>query len=220
MSPVKELESGSIERNDALYPLVVSGDESARTEMIESNMALVKFQVERFIFIYPQAKHLKDELISEGYLALCTAVNKLFNSVPVENPKPSWYLTRAIQRAFSEVLESETHMQASAKTVRVYTDRSEEIPRQIPMSDMMPDMPCDDTSLRDLRELIESCAESEDERQMLTMKENGYSIREIARHLNIPRSTINRSIGEMYKRFLDESGLKDTPSKRKKKKKQ
>ena len=56
------------EQNDEVYKRLVSGDEKARDEMIEGNMALVVYRVDAYLRSAPQMAYYRDDMISAGWL--------------------------------------------------------------------------------------------------------------------------------------------------------
>jgi hypothetical protein len=198
-------ETGSRARNDALYPLVIAGDERAKQEMIEGNMALVTLRVETFIKNCPAAAFLRDDLISEGLLALTTAVNRM---EPVSEPNPTGYILVAVSNAIEELVDKELYMQMSSETARRKRAAGEKLPTQIPVGRGVFEMAYDETKVRELRDTIESCAETDIERTILKLREEGNSDYDIAAEIDLPRLSIFRMRREMHQRFLDKTGIK------------
>lgn len=227
--------SNSRQRNEQLYPLVVAGDEDARREMIEGNMALVTLRVNTFIRFFPQAEYLRDDLMAEGMLALVKAVRNMKDRTGSEGCNPQGFILKSISNHIGDLLDSESNMQVSAGTVRskrvslvetqecsecggeldngwhckdcFHDNRPDKFPRQIPMSGSMPDVAFDETRVRDLRDEIWSVAESDDERNILRMREEGYGWEEISKTLGLPLSTAYMMIRDLYERFLAVSGM-------------
>ena len=63
--------------NDAAYQRLVSGDESARNELIEGNMALVIHRVDAYLHRAPQMAYYRDDMISAGIVGLCEVVDRM-----------------------------------------------------------------------------------------------------------------------------------------------
>lgn len=199
--------TNSRERNEQLYPLVIAGNEEARREMIEGNMALVTLRVNTFIRFFPQAEFLRDDLISEGLLALVSAVNGMKNRIGQADCNPQGYLLKSISNALGEMLDSESHLQMLSKTVRNKRAEGETLPQQIPMSGSMPDVAFDEQPLRELKEDIWSVAETDEERTVLRMREEGFNDREIGEVLGMPNTTVWVTRRDLYERFLAASGM-------------
>src|SRR5689334_13872772 len=89
------------ELNDELYPLVAAGDKAAHERMILNNVDLVEWRVDEFVRRVPSAETLRDDLISEGYLALTQAVDDLCNGES-QCSNPTGYLSTAIQFAIEK----------------------------------------------------------------------------------------------------------------------
>ena len=75
------------EKNAELYPRVAAGDEAAREDMINGNMPLVFSKVESFIRCFPHVVHLRDDLVSAGFVGPGKAVNQMARGCRIRKPK-------------------------------------------------------------------------------------------------------------------------------------
>lgn len=204
----------SRDENDELYAAVVAGDEAAKQRMIEGNMPLVITAVEAYLRYFPQAEHLRDDMVSEGFLGLCTAVNKMASSEMREDANPIGYINWWVRGAIGQIVDGETGVGACARTVRNHRKAGKALVRQVAPPDIdwdRPDIVVDPMAMTDLRDLIDACCESEEERAIVRMREEQYpccSDREIAVALNLPYSTVYMMRREIYRRFLEKSGMR------------
>jgi RNA polymerase sigma factor (sigma-70 family) len=93
-----------VDENDALYHRIHGGDRAAIKEMIERNTPLVLSRVGNFLKEYHRFNHLKDDLVSEGYLSLTRTVNK-FTTDTVE--KPTGQIVFELDKAFGNYIDQE-----------------------------------------------------------------------------------------------------------------
>ncbi len=201
----KITQSSDSERNERLYPRVMAGDEKAREEMIESNMPLVISKVESFIRRYSQLEYLRDDLHSAGFLGLVKAVNKMAEHEEPSKVNPTGYISVAITNelvklATKEAVHSGIELADAPEYDIDVTDDVPEVSHRIPESVV-------DTKqsvvfeLSELRDLLQSCCESDRERTLIRMREDGCSDREIAEALDMPRPSIQRLRKELEERF-------------------
>ena len=195
----------SREKNNELYWRVMARDEQARQQMIEGNMALVGNKVNAFIREYPEAAHLRDDLRSAGYIGLVQAVNAMDKHENPENANPTGYLSIAIHREIKRFADSEAVISVPDRTQRDARKKNRQIKapavhQGIPKSsaDQKQDS---QREVIELRDLLDSCCESDDERTILRMREEGYSDREIAEAIGLSHTTTYMMRREMEKRF-------------------
>jgi DNA-directed RNA polymerase specialized sigma24 family protein len=192
------------EQNERLYARVMAGDDKAREEMIEGNMPLVIAKVDAYVGCYPQAAYLRDDLHSAGFLALVKAVNTMAEHDQPSNVNPTGYISVAITHEITRATEKESAMGLTN------VPESEEGPvsnRDVPeVGHDIPDSTTDVNEsavqgLFELRDMLESCCESDKERTLVRMREEGYSDREIAETLGLPHITTFRLRKELEERF-------------------
>lgn len=198
--------------NCILYAAVAAGDPAAREEMISRNLPLVAKKVRDYLGRFPHFKPLRDDLASAGFLALTKAVDAICRGALIDSPHPTSYLSTSIQRAIEEAADSEvdplvpsrTRRHARRTGVPVWTltrspHRAEELRLTV-----------DPFRLCGLRDLIDDCCESDRDRKLVRMREEGYTYAEIADVLQQSASTIHDADRRIYRRFLRLSGLKGT----------
>ena len=177
------------EQNERLYPRVMAGDDKAREEMIEGNMPLVIAKVDSYLRRYPQLEHLRDDLHSAGFIGLAQAVNKMTEHVDPQNVNPTGYISVAITHEFvrlakEEAAHSGIELADAPEFDMELTDEAPGISHGIPESVVDTNQSAA-TGLLELRDLLESCCESDEERTLLRMREEGYSDRDIAEAIGL-----------------------------------
>jgi hypothetical protein len=213
--------TASRQSNDALYPRVAAGDPEAINEMIVGNMSLVVGKVDSYIGCYPHVSHLRDDLIAEGFLGLTVAVNKMAEQGPIKDANPTGYMSYWITYHVGTICDKESANGASDRTTRGRRQEGEELPHVVPMPDTLNDIVVDPTSMVDLRDLIESCCETDVDLAIIRLRERGNHAqesavsehpamvdKEIAKVLDIPHTTVFMLRRAIYARFLEKSGLK------------
>ena len=192
------------EQNEQLYARVMAGDGKAREEMIEGNMPLVIAKVDAYIGCHPQVAYLRDDLHSTGFLALVKAVNTMAEHDEPCNVNPTGYISVAITHEIARVIEKESAMgltSISESEDRPSSDRDvPEVGHDIPESTTDVNESAVQ-GLFELREVLQSCCESDKERTLLRMREEGHSDREIAEALGLPHITTFRLRKELEERF-------------------
>jgi len=197
--------SSNRKRNEELYPRVMAGDAKAREEMITGNMALVISKVDSYLRRYPQIEHFRDDLHSAGFTGLVKAVNKMAEHREPAKVNPTGYISVAITHEFANLARKEAvhsgieladipemDMDDGNDTPKV----SHGVPESIPDTNQSAA-----AELFELRELIHSCCQSEEEHTLIRMREEGYSDREIARALAMPHTSAYTLRKELEKRF-------------------
>jgi len=189
------------EQNEQLFHRIIAGDQQAREEMIEGNMPLVIVKVNSFIQRHPQLAYLRDDLHSAGFTGLVQAVNKMAEAEGSAIINPTDYISAAITHELSALRAKEADAgfskisaadkkEANLPTVIHSVPESMEDPKQAATQDAL-----------ELRDMLESCCESDKERTLLRMREEGYSDRDIAEALNMSRTSIHTLRKELEKRF-------------------
>jgi DNA-directed RNA polymerase specialized sigma24 family protein len=198
----------SRESNDALYPLVVAGNLKAREEMILSNMPMVTRKVSAYLFQFPQCKHLKDDLLSQGYVGLVTAVNNMVGG-QVEEPNPTGFMSMWIHREIGELLDYESAIRVPKRSYlrKKKADAEFEVPTKEASIDA--DYTLDKDGDRDPRSMVDffdeiiGCCETQIEEQIVKHRVEGRTDAEIAVILGLPKTTTYMMRRDVYDRFLE-----------------
>lgn len=189
--------------NEELYPLVARGDHGARNAMIEANIGLVKFKAEAFVAQFPHLEYLHDDMIGEGNLGLVEAVDRIRDGVVGNGTNITGYLSVAMQKSIGHLVDNELYSSdRTARRARQNGDDLESL-HKVPNSDhILGELEFDPRRETDLLELIVGCCESDEERAIVDLRKKGYVDIEIARQLDIPRSTVCMLRLELYKRVI------------------
>ena len=204
--------------NDELYRMVALGDEDARQHMIEANKGLVIHRVDQFLLFMPQYEHLRDDLISAGFVGLTQAVNKMASDGFVDGANPTGCMAFCIQAELGRAIEAEEPIRVPKRTRKRKEDRGETLTVPTQAEDALPDpedeedpiprFTVDPRKMRELRETLDACCECDNEREILRLREEGYVDREIAEMLGLPVTTTYVMRRTLYARFLELSGWK------------
>lgn len=197
----KITQSSDRERNERLYPRVMAGDEKAREEMIEANMPLVIVKVNSFLCRHSQFEHLRDDLHSAGFVGLVQAVNKMAEHVDPPIANPTGYISVAITHEIGRLVAKEEN-RGFARVPKADKEAGK-IPfvtNSLPESLVDPKQQAAQEVI-EMRDLLESCCESDDERTILRMREKGHSDREIADAIGLKHTTTYLLRLELEERF-------------------
>ena len=193
------------EQNERLYARVMEGDDKAREEMIEGNMPLVIAKVDAYIGCHPQTAYLRDDLHSAGFVGLVQAVNTMAEHEQPSNVNPTGYISVAITHEIARMAEKESAMGLTSipEPENGPSSSGDDVPE---VGHNVPESIIDANEsavqgLFDLRDMLDSCTEREEERTLLRMREKGYSDREIAEALNMSRTSVQRLRKELEERF-------------------
>ena len=179
------------EKNAELYLKVAAGDSKAREEMIAGNMPLAIRNVERFIRLFPQVAHLRDDLTSAAFLGLVKAVNGMARGCKIKDVK-KWdaacYMGTWINRELGRLIEDETPIRVPHTSKDRANAQGQELPLPVVQYEIPErfEVPSYETEL-EMRDLIESCCACEKERTFVAMKEAGHTFAEIAEALGMPQ---------------------------------
>ena len=191
-----------VEDNARLYPFVVAGDAGARQKMIEGNMALAVAKVDSFIRISPDVAHLRDDLTSAAFIGLVKAVNKMATGEGPRNTNdaaPIDFIGMWINRELGELMESEGTIRLPARSKYRAQANGEELKAPVVCSDIPEGFqPAPYENEREIRDLIDACCESDEERMFVAMRAIGHTLAEIAAviHTSIPTvSRLRRKLG-------------------------
>lgn len=214
----QSLEPGSREINDQLFPLVAAGNEAAREKMIRANMGFVATKVQDFLRDKPAWEHLRDDLISQGFVGLIQAVNKMAgvespDTVPgadQEVANPTGLISIYIFYRLGELIDSESAIRIPGRTFRRHKQNGREPVVPIKEGSLTVEDtlardgeradPCAMTDLWD--ELLGSC-QTETEKRILVLKSEGRTDQEVADILGLPKTTAYMMRRAVYGRFLE-----------------
>jgi len=172
------------EDNDRLFPRVAAGDSAARQQMIEGNMSLAVAKVESFIRCFPNLAHLRDDLASAAFIGLTKAVNKMAEGTAVKyegNWNPTDFIGTWINCELGLAVEAENPIRTPRRSRCRARANGQELKGPIVQNDIPErfEVPSYEKEL-EMRDLIDSCCVSDEERTFVAMREAGHTLVEIA----------------------------------------
>ena len=143
------------QENDRLYLRVLEGDAKAKEQLVVNNMPLVVAIVDCFIEKHPMYDYLRDDLTSEGFVALAAAAQS-----PNRKRDTTSYLSKSIRSSLRKfvgrsgvVSNRSSRLRAKPGQPKVVTNKD--------VSKFTLGSTVEPTSIVDLRDLIASCCLSE-----------------------------------------------------------
>jgi RNA polymerase sigma factor (sigma-70 family) len=191
--------SDNIERNNALYPEVYAGEPLACEAMILNNLGLVVVKAASLIRQRPRLSYLRDDLVSAGNVGLVTAVNRI-GACDVCMEAVNTCLGKSIDRYMLRLLPRERGIhvpQRSCQRAR-HNSRPIAIPRVQHGISRRLEAPSE-LRVIDLRDVIQACCQSDQEKECLRLREEGYTLQEISAHLGLGIATVMRMIHRLRK---------------------
>jgi len=172
-----------------------------RDTLIEQNIDLVHSVVRGYLRQHPHLGYLKDDLLSAGQIGLCEAVDLIETSKP-ENAKG--FLTIAIRRAIKEAVVNEDSIKVPTRTRSRLREqgREVEVVNRVHQLDMIartdPGL-----ELVDVMDAIDAACDSDFERQIVKLRIEGYTDRDIGVKLDCDGATVCRALKAIYKRYKE-----------------
>jgi DNA-binding NarL/FixJ family response regulator len=202
------------ERVATLYTALRAGDASARSKIIEECVppkgGLVIQAVNQYLQTYPEREYLRDDMVSEGNLALAIAAEALNTGEEKDNPKA--YLDAAIDAAICQLFDKEQTMSVPFSTLRYWRKRGDDgyrYPTREELDDV--DLPAPDT--RDVDEALDSACHDQTDRDIVRLRREGFTDQEIGDQKGIARNTIRVRRRAIANRFDAKSNGQDRPAK-------
>jgi RNA polymerase sigma factor (sigma-70 family) len=217
-------EPGSSKQNDLLLPLVAAGDQAAREQMITSNLALVCYRVEFYIRSRLRQglplECIRDDLTSAGFLGVVTAINRIRDGVQVTNATVMicYWINREIMQVIDKEVNSYPDNEGAPPDtlfVRPPVALCEEDGTVENLGYQRMESSVEATGridpgfqLVDLRDLIYSCCDTDQERELIRLRETeGMDCAEIAPRLGVSKTTAYRMLSDIEQRFNRKSRL-------------
>jgi RNA polymerase sigma factor (sigma-70 family) len=184
------------EENDLLCPKVIAGDKDARDALIVGNMSLVITKVNTFIQGHPSAAHLRDDLTSAGFVGLTKAVDELTSEIK----NPMGYIATSIYNHLGFLLESEMSIRIPHESKRLSRNTDKPI-KECEIYSIQDDslLSASETDF-DMRDLIDTCYESDKEQEFVRLREAGYTLAEISEKLDIGLNKLFYLSSKLYER--------------------
>ena len=176
----------SKEDNERLYEALLQGDRTAREQLVVNNMPLVVAIVDRRIQSDSSLEYLRDDLTSEGFVALTSAVNGLEKTRP-ENSNVTAYLGRAVEHDLTDLLRRNRRSSREQPSDVDYSKRS--------LASI------DSLERVDVEDLLRHSCETAFEWNLIQLRRQGYTDREIASQYGIAHSTVVRRLKAIKRRY-------------------
>lgn len=184
------------EENERLHARLIHGDTGARTRMIEGNMPLVLWRVDSLIKRQPQLNYLYDDLVSAGFVGLVRAVDGVPRLPASDRMMVAGYLSKSIFHALIDEIEWHAPVRIPRRSLARLDDL------ELPVTEVRDvSHDCDLLGLVDLRDLLTSCCHCAREREIVRLRESGYSAEEIADQIGVSRATVYRALREIEDRI-------------------
>jgi len=160
-----------------------TGGEKNRQELIEYCLGLVRYKADQMVKTSPRLLNcLKEDIRSEGVLALIKAVDTLLKGTHKEDGNSLGYISVAISRGMGIFVDDELK-------------KSNAVPFEDTASGVS------SASLLELWDTLNSICQSEEERNIIEMRSFGYTDSQIAEVLDLPQTTVSQLRRELYDRF-------------------
>lgn len=190
--------------NDLLYPLVAAGDQDAAKRMIEGNMRLVYYRVQRYLSGKPSFAYLRDDLVSAGFVGLTIAVQKL----GAKGPVPDANATEFIGRWITHHIDTEANRYNAANVSRRTLQRSKKRrPKNVRSTEglVKADPMTDPQAVDEMRETILACCDDNIDTEIVKLRDDphGMNDAEISAALNVPKSSVFCRRKKIYERYLE-----------------
>jgi DNA-directed RNA polymerase specialized sigma24 family protein len=173
---------GSALTNAELHARALANDQAAREELVGGNASLVITIVNRYLSTNPQHEHLQDELVGDALLALVVAIYTATS--PIRNV--TGYFSHVIQHSILATV-------IAAPTIRACRGAKYAVPE---VTNTYPDeaVSRSEQSTHDMRELIDACCDTEQDRQIVALREVAHTYDAIVVLTGLARGTIERRI--------------------------
>ncbi len=200
----------SREKNNQVYDRLVNGDESARDEMIQGNMALVVVRVEAYLRQSPQYAFLRDDLISAGLVGLCEAVDAMQKRGRVKSANPTGYIYTAIDNHLTETVDEESTIVVPHRTQKRAREEDNPIvcPRAVgakATESCFSRLSTADVSAgHELKDEIMACCRDDVDVKIVEMRIAGHTDSEIAEAVGLSgHQTISRRRKKIFARLKE-----------------
>jgi len=182
------------ERNDELLEQYLAGSSEAGDLLITSNIGLVKATVRHVLRLWPNYRYLYDDLVGDGLFALTQVVRNL-SALPEVSFKN--LVIGAVRLALFKVFErQECPHSGTFSNVEINSE------------DPLLAVDCRDFELLELHEFFVARCLCEQDREILRLYLEGYSLDETSTILSIPRRTVYRAFGQLRQR-IQEAALQE-----------
>lgn len=180
------------------YKRLLSGDARARNELIVAAMPLVALASGRFIERNFDARYLRDDLESEGYLALCGAVDALRDGRQIKSIAA--YLRYSIKTALRHCVDNDSLVGSgkSTKSNRRQSGLDSKDATCIPIMDFDKESPAE---CHELYRICELACESERDNEIIKLRSIGLRDKQIGQKLGISQQAVFKSRSRIEDRY-------------------
>lgn len=177
------------------------GNEEAREKLILGYIKLVMHKVESWLAVFPPLAYLSDDMVSEGFLAVTKAVNKIAEGdLPAKN-NPTGYVSVAIHNSLSDYVTGEAIIRVP-KWVGP-EQRASVSPRVFSGLESATMAGVEHERLLEVKDTLTSICETEYDAVIIELRSHGCTDAEIAEQLELPPTTVYMLRRELYERFQD-----------------
>lgn len=156
-------------------------------------MPLVHSKVNKWLSIYPGLKHVKDDMTSEGYVAIVKAVDTIGQGETPDNSNVTAYVSVAIVNTISDYLDGNDLIRIPHGS----SDASPSIEQLFETSLIHSNL----SSTLETEDMLEAVCQTDQDRSVVNLLSRGYTEREVARQLDISQTAIHFLRTEIYERY-------------------
>jgi RNA polymerase sigma factor (sigma-70 family) len=160
-----------------LYARMKRGDDEARQQLIKSTMSIVVAKVDSYLQRYKNLEYLRDDLTSEGFLALIKIVNSM---AAMQIEKPAVYIARSLLHAIGNAARQIADDLNETVSVLLEANYSNEI---------------------DLLDELDGACLTNLDHQLVELRHAGYTFHEMAEKTGLSRQSVQRDFDAIQKRF-------------------
>ena len=177
------------------------GNKEARERMILGYTKLAMHKVDSWLAVFPTLAYLSDDMVSEGFLAITRAVNKIAEGDLPEKNNPTGYISVAIHNGLSNFVMGEATIRVPRS---VESDQRASVSARVFVgleSEMGASMVHE--RLFEIKDVLDSICQTEYDTTIMELRSHGYTDAEVAEQLELPPTTVYMLRRELYERFLE-----------------
>ena len=180
-------------------------DSSTGERLVLALRSSLRHMVSRYLGNFPESAAFTDDMVSEGFLAICELVENL--SLDLLNGRTILYVaSQRVQNRITHMLNSCKSLAAPAVSTQELRIKNNEDPLYLGQSDLK-DVDVDDRRMMlDIRDIYEALEEIEAQdgldAQLLCPYNWGRTEQDLADELGVTQRLINRRKRRLYKEFL------------------
>lgn len=190
------------EQNEVLIEQLLAGDTSARDRLIEINRPLVYTTVKRVLNIWIRFRHLRDDLIGVGMVALIQAIDRLKEIAEPERPIRNYLITAIRSKLKTELMgqDGDKGQVAHYQSIR-YVDTYSKVPEQT--------LVVTEPVFKQIenREFLLSLCESERDRKILILFFEGLRIIDIVEATGYTKNIVNKTLRQIRRKAQNSQDL-------------